>query len=91
MRRLHSPIALALVLAIAAACPANLRALTSTGTATSAGVKTDDIDEQSQTLIATADFNRDGIADVAKIIQPDGDRSGRSVLEILIGQKEGGL
>jgi hypothetical protein len=72
---LQSPLALALVLAFAAACPADLRA-------------SDDTDQQSQTLIATADFNRDGIADVAKIIQPDGDRN-RAILEILIGQRDG--
>jgi hypothetical protein len=71
---LPSPIALALVLVVAAAFPANLRA---------------DTDEPNQTLIATADFNRDGIADVAKIIQADGDRSGASILEILIGQEDG--
>ena len=86
-----SPIALALVFTIAAACPANLRALASTGTATNAGAMSDDTDEQSQALIATADFNRDGIADVARVIQPDRDGSGARVLEILIGQKNGGF
>jgi hypothetical protein len=74
---LPSPIALALAIAIAAAFPAHLRA------------EPDDADEQSPALIATADFNRDGIADVAKIIQPDVDRSEARVLEILIGQKDG--
>jgi len=88
---LPSPTALALVLAIAAACPANLRPLTPTGTPASAVAKTDDADEESPALIATADFNRDGIADVAKIIHPDGHMGGARVLEVLIGQKGGGF
>jgi len=84
-------IALGLVLAIAEAYAANLRALTTVGSVTAAGAKADDTDDESQTLIATADFNRDGIADIAKVLQPDADRSGPTVLEIVFGQKNGGF
>lgn len=38
-------------------------------------------------LVATGDFNRDGIADVAKIT--DGDGSGRHFLTVLLGQADG--
>jgi hypothetical protein len=81
---LRNPIALALVVAITALCPDFLRGL---GAATNASSVADDTDEESQTLIATADFNRDGIADVAKIIQQDGKRP--SALELLLGRKDG--
>jgi hypothetical protein len=84
---LRSPLASALVLAVASACGANLRALPSAGSASSAGADTDD--EPSQALIATADFNRDGIADVARIFKPAGDHRGPSVLQVSLGRRDG--
>jgi hypothetical protein len=84
---LRSPLASALVLAVASACGANLRALPSAGSASSAGADTDD--EPSQALIATADFNRDGLADVARIFKPAGDHRGPSVLQVSLGRRDG--
>ena len=85
--RLRNPIALVLAPMISVAFLGHLQALTPASTTTSAGVKGDD--DHSQMLIATADFNRDGIADIAEIVPPDGDRNGPGVLEILFGQKDG--
>lgn len=86
---LRNPVAIALVLAVAAALPAQLHALAPAGATTSASREPTDTADESRMLIATADFNRDGIADIAEIVQPDGDRSGPSVLTILFGQKDG--
>ncbi len=90
MRRgFRTRIALGLVLAIAEACPANLWALATAGSVATAGAEADD--DESQALVATADFNRDGIPDVVKILQPDAGQSGPAVLEIVFGQKDGGF
>ena len=86
---LRSPIGFALVLAVASACVANLRALPSAGIAISAGANSDDIEEASRALIVTADFNHDGIADVAKLLPREGDHRGRSVLEVSLGRQDG--
>jgi hypothetical protein len=37
----------------------------------------------------TADFNRDGIADIAEVASPDGDSTGPRYLTLLLGQKDG--
>jgi hypothetical protein len=86
---LRSPFAFALVLAGASACAGNLRALPSGGTASGAGAGPDDSDEASHALIATADFNRDGIADVARLLQPDGGHNRPSVLQVSLGRGNG--
>jgi hypothetical protein len=88
---LRSPFAFALVLAVASTCAANLRALPSVGTASGAGANPDDTEEPSQALIATADFNRDGLADVARIFKPAGDHRGPSVLQVSLGRRDGGF
>lgn len=54
---------------------------------TSAGA--DDADDARSVLIATADFNQDGIADIARIVQPAEDRAGACTLQLLFGQKDG--
>lgn len=86
---LRSLLAFALVLPVTSAWVANLFALSAAGTAISAGTKADEDDEASQALIATADFNRDGIADVARIRQPDGAARRRSVLQVSLGRQDG--
>jgi hypothetical protein len=85
---LRSPFGFALVLAVASACAANLLALQSAGIASSAGAHSDEIEEGSQEFIVTADFNRDGIADVARLLR-DGDDRGGSVLEVSLGRQDG--
>jgi len=85
----RNPLVFALVFAVASACAANLRALPSPGAASRPDADPDDIDKASQALIATADFNRDGIADFAKLILPDSYYSGPSFLEISLGQRGG--
>jgi hypothetical protein len=40
-------------------------------------------------LIVVADFNRDGIADIAKATRPAGDPSGPTVLTVSLGQADG--
>lgn len=88
---LRIPLAVALVLTIAGAIPRHLQALTPAVAAAGASTEGDGAEDESQTLVATADFNRDGIADVAEIIQPAGLRGGPCVLQILFGQKDGGF
>ena len=53
-----------------------------------AGAADDDAQERSR-LIATADFNGDGIADVAEVTLPDGTQSGSAFVTILLGQRNG--
>jgi hypothetical protein len=59
------------------------------GTGVAVGGGPDDVETGNTTLIATADFNRDGIADVAEIVGPAYDRSGPRFLLLLFGQKDG--
>lgn len=75
------PIGLALAMAFASV-------FSSIGGVSSAAAS-DDNDEDSPALIATADFNRDGIGDIAKIIKPDGKDRGQNILEIWSGNKSG--
>jgi hypothetical protein len=50
----------------------------------------DDDDDAHPTLIATADFNHDGIADIAQIAQPAGNGAeAHATLQLLFGQKDG--
>jgi hypothetical protein len=83
------PATLALFLMVAAVCPTRRTAHALASTAISASAKPDDTDEENSRLIATADFNRDGIADVAKIIPHHGNRTDQSVLEVSFGNKDG--
>lgn len=48
----------------------------------------DDVDEQSLVL-ATGDFNQDGIADIVKAVSPDGEDSGQYFLTVQLGQADG--
>jgi hypothetical protein len=48
-----------------------------------------DTPEERLVVIATGDFNRDGIADVVTAALPDGKDSGRHVLTVQLGQKNG--
>lgn len=59
------------------------------GTAVAVGGDWGDVETGNSRLIATADFNRDGIADVAEIESPVGDPTGPSFLLLLFGQKDG--
>jgi hypothetical protein len=85
--RARNPLAFALVLAVASVCAANRWAPPSASAASRPGANPDDIDQASQALIATADFNRDGIADVTRL--PYGDHDGPNVLEISLGRRDG--
>jgi hypothetical protein len=49
---------------------------------------TEDPDEAAP-LLVMADFNRDGIADMAEATLPDGEGSGRARLNISLGQRDG--
>lgn len=49
----------------------------------------DDGPDEGAVLIVTADFNKDGIADYAKIIPPNEGRTGPAQLVILLGQANG--
>jgi len=49
----------------------------------------DDTSEEASRLIVVADFNRDGIADIAKATAPAGDPSGPTVLTVLLGKTDG--
>lgn len=83
------PATLALVIVIAAVCATHRTSYASPNKAINAASTPDDSEVDNSPLIATADFNRDGIPDVAKIVPEDGDRTGQSVLEILLGNKDG--
>ena len=83
------PATLALLLVFAVVCPSRRTVNASSNTAISAASTPDDGEEDDSPLIATADFNRDGIADIAKIVPQDGNRTGQSVLEISFGNKDG--
>lgn len=48
-----------------------------------------DIPEEPSVVIATGDFNRDGIADVVKATVPDGKVSGQHFLTVQLGQADG--
>lgn len=53
-----------------------------------AGAAADSGDE-SLPIIATGDFNRDGIADLVEATSPDGDASSRHFLTVLLGRADG--
>ena len=48
-----------------------------------------DIPEEPSVVIATGDFNRDGIADMVKAILPDGKVSGQHFLTVQLGRGDG--
>jgi hypothetical protein len=48
-----------------------------------------DTPEERLVVIATGDFNHDGIADVVKAALPDGEHSGRHVLTVQLGRGDG--
>jgi hypothetical protein len=62
---------------------------TGAGKAAVTGGGAEDDDDARSTLIATADFNHNGIADIAQIVHRRGDRSGACILQLLLGQKDG--
>jgi hypothetical protein len=59
------------------------------GTAVAAGAASDDDDDDAPPLMVMADFNRDGIADIAEIGVPGGAHSGAGVLTVSLGQAGG--
>jgi len=61
------------------------------GVSVIAGASGEDVDDAGSMLIATADFNRDGVADVAEIVRPAGDRGGPIRLQLLFGRRDGGF
>jgi hypothetical protein len=83
IRRARMPIATAIVFAIVAAVPAIASA------AGTAGSFADDDPDETLPLMVTADFNGDGIADVAEVSSPDGAPSGVRYLTILLGRGNG--
>ncbi|MDE3200906.1 MAG: VCBS repeat-containing protein [Acidobacteriota bacterium] len=50
----------------------------------------DSDDDATPSLIVTADFNHDGIADIAQIVRPAGESTGPAFVQVLLGQKSGG-
>lgn len=48
-----------------------------------------DLSDEPAAVIATGDFNGDGIADVVKSMERGGDDAGRHVLEVLLGRADG--
>lgn len=48
-----------------------------------------DVPEEPSTVIATGDFNRDGIADLAVVTSPEGRNSVRHFLTVLLGKRDG--
>jgi hypothetical protein len=85
----RSFIPMSFALLIVLAIPCRLWAFAAVGGFAAASIYADSDDSQSPTLIVTADFNRDGIADVAQIVRTDGVRTGPGFLQILFGQKNG--
>lgn len=83
------PATLALSLVIAAAYASRHAAQSSPSAAFSAVATPDDGEGDNPPLIATADFNGDGVADVTKIVPQDGNRAGQSALEISFGNTDG--
>jgi hypothetical protein len=77
------PVAMAFILAVVTALPAVASA------AATASASTEDAPDETPALIVMADFNRDGIADIAEVTLPDGDRSGPRYLTVLLGQGDG--
>lgn len=57
---------------------------------TAVGDEANKSDDGGSVLIATADFNGDGIADLAQVTLPGGDEKGPSTLTVLLGQYGGG-
>ncbi|HEY1901808.1 MAG TPA: VCBS repeat-containing protein [Terracidiphilus sp.] len=49
----------------------------------------DDDSDDTPALIVTADFNRDGIADIAEVAWPEGNSTGPRYLTLFLGQKDG--
>jgi hypothetical protein len=54
-----------------------------------AGNSSDDTWEEASPLMVVADFNLDGVADIAKATYLAGDPSGSSVLTVSLGKKDG--
>jgi hypothetical protein len=78
------------MLVVAMAASTRMQALQAS--AASAAVAPDDVDDAADgnsMLIAAADFNGDGIADVAEAALPSGGQKGPVVLTILLGQRGG--
>ena len=46
-----------------------------------------DVPEEPSVVIATGDFNRDGIADIVKATLPDGKDSGQYFLTVQLGRR----
>jgi hypothetical protein len=50
-----------------------------------------EVPEEAAHLVVTADFNRDGIADLAEVSAPGGDNGAPRVLTVLLGRPGGGF
>lgn len=59
--------------------------------ASTAGHDADDAADASSTLIATADFNGDGVADLVEVALPVGVQKDSGAVTILLGQRDGGF
>src|SRR4051794_34394430 len=60
-----------------------------TGLSSLSSAEAMDIPDEPSSVIATGDFNRDGIADMVEAISPGGKESSRHVLTVLLGQADG--
>jgi hypothetical protein len=78
-----TPTVMVFIFAVVTALPA---------VATAAGAVStfsEDTPDQAPALIAMADFNRDGIADMVEVTPPDRDHSGPRFLIVLLGSRDG--
>jgi FG-GAP-like repeat len=57
--------------------------------AEASGKSSDDTSDEASRLVVLADFNRDGIADIAKATLPAGDHTGPGVLTVSLGRADG--
>jgi FG-GAP-like repeat len=83
-------IAIAFLLVVTTLSPAHASAATPSPVPTAAPLAaSEDTPEEASPLVVMADFNRDGITDMAQAILPTGDPSGPSTLKVMLGQKDG--
>jgi VCBS repeat protein len=95
IRSACAPIAIAFISAVATMAPSLTRAAIPGAlpppapVTTTAVAASEDDPEEASPLVVMEDFDRDGIADMAKAVAPAGNPSGPSTLTVMLGQKDG--
>jgi hypothetical protein len=94
MRTAGQPIAIAFILAILTVGSAVARAggsgvLGARAAESCADESSRDAPNEASPLIVTGDFNRDGVADIAEVVSSGCEATERSLLTILLGQRDG--